>query len=314
MSKKIPLLVITGPTASGKTALSIRLAKEYNAEIVSADSMQIYKGMDIATAKPSEEEMEGVPHHLLSFLECDKKFSVVDYVKLAKQKIQEIADKGKLPIVVGGTGLYIHSLIDNITFSDESGDESIRRALEKRAEEEGSQILLDELTRIDPEFAAKLHKNNVIRIIRALEIYQSTGITMTEHQRRSRANPSEYDVCIIGLNYNSRQILYDRINKRVDIMIEQGLLGEAKEILSNSDLKTALQAIGYKELEGYFKGEITLEEAVDKIKQESRRYAKRQLTWFRRDQRIHWVMVDDMDDFCELVEVSKNILENSGIM
>lgn len=290
---QIPLVVIAGPTGSGKTALSVELARRFDGEVVSGDSMQIYKQMEIATAKPTLEEMRGVPHHLVGFLDCSEPYSVADYVKQASAVIEDIYGRGKLPFVVGGTGLYITSLVNHISFDEIVSDSSLRSQLLDRLNREGGQSLLDELRQFDPETAAALHPNNGNRIVRAIEVYRLTGITMSEHQRRSREKPSPYRLCMIGLTAKNRQVLYDRINRRVDEMMQKGLLEEARRILEIPGLKTAYQAIGYKELAGYFNGTCTLEAALEKIKQESRRYAKRQLTWFRRDERIHWLYLDE---------------------
>ncbi len=290
---QIPLVVIAGPTGSGKTALSVELARRFDGEVVSGDSMQIYKQMEIATAKPTLEEMRGVPHHLVGFLDCSEPYSVADYVKQASAVIEDIYGRGKLPFVVGGTGLYITSLVNHISFDEIVSDSSLRSQLLDRLNHEGGQSLLDELRQFDPETAAALHPNNGNRIVRAIEVYRLTGITMSEHQRRSREKPSPYRLCMIGLTARNRQVLYDRINRRVDEMMQKGLLEEARRILETPGLKTAYQAIGYKELAGYFNGTCTLEVALEKIKQESRRYAKRQLTWFRRDERIHWLYLDE---------------------
>lgn len=290
---QIPLVVIAGPTGSGKTALSVELARRFDGEVVSGDSMQIYKQMEIATAKPTLEEMRGVPHHLVGFLDCSEPYSVADYVKQASAVIEDIYGRGKLPFVVGGTGLYITSLVNHISFDEIVSDSSLRSQLLDRLKNEGGQSLLDELRQFDPETAAALHPNNGNRIVRAIEVYRLTGITMSEHQRRSREKPSPYQLCMIGLTAKNRQVLYDRINRRVDEMMQKGLLEEARRILETPGLKTAYQAIGYKELAGYFNGTCTLETALEKIKQESRRYAKRQLTWFRRDERIHWLYLDE---------------------
>lgn len=292
--EQIPLVVIAGPTGSGKTALSVQLAKIYGGEIVSADSMQIYKQMQIATAKPTQAEMDDVPHHLIGFQDCSESFSVADYLNLARKAVLDIYQRGKLPFLVGGTGLYISSFVDNISFQDIVSDSELRDFLLKRLKTEGGEKLLNELREFDPETAAALHPNNGNRIVRAIEVYRLTGITMSEHQRLSRQKPSPYRLCMIGLSAKNRQILYDRINLRVDLMMKSGLLEEARSVLSHPDMKTAFQAIGYKELKGYFEGVCTLEESVERIKRETRRYAKRQLTWFRRDERIHWLYLDEL--------------------
>lgn len=308
--KKIKLIVIVGPTASGKTKLAIQLAKKYHGEIISADSMQIYQKMNIATAKPTLEEMEGIPHHLIDFLPMNAQFSVSDFVSLARQKIEQIHQSGKLPIIAGGTGLYINSLVDNVAFSCVEGDLSLRNQLYEQVQQDQGAALYAYLKQIDPESALEIHQNNFVRLVRAVEIYQLTGITMSEHKKNSKLVPSPYEVCMIGLNYQDREKLYQRINQRVDIMMEMGLLEEARQILKEDDLKTAYHAIGYKELKPYFAGELSLDEAVDKIKQSSRRYAKRQLTWFRRDKRIHWIYLDKFGSYEEVVTKSENILEN----
>lgn len=308
MNNKIPLLAIVGPTASGKTALSVKLAQKYNGEIVSCDSMQIYKEMTIATAKPTKDEMQGIPHHLMDFLPVSQDFSVSDYVSLAKKTIYEIHSRKKLPILVGGTGLYYSSLVNNITFSDEKSDPQLREQLSKRYIEEGGEVLLKELAVFDPETAQRLHKNNGKRIIRAIEIYKNTGITMSEQIKRSKQIPSDYNLLALGLTYDNRQKLYDRINLRVDMMLKEGLLDEARQFYHLNKGKTAGAAIGIKELKPYLDGKCELSEAVEKLKMETRRYAKRQLTWFRRDERIHFIKADNCDD---LLQTAVEIIENS---
>lgn len=305
------VVVICGPTASGKTALSVELAKELDAEIISADSMQIYKGMDIATAKPSISERDGIPHHLMDFLDPCEAFSVADYVRLAREKISDIAARGRLPMIVGGTGLYISSLINNIQFEESECDYAYREQLRQLAAEKGNGYLMDMLKEIDPETAASLHENNQSRVIRALEVYKVTGKTMSQTQRESRAEPSPYESCMIALDYERSQ-LYDRINKRVDIMLEGGLLEEAREFYSREDYPTAAQAIGYKELLPYLKGSEELDTCVERLKQETRKYAKRQLTWFRKDERIHWIKVTDSTDSREILEIAKKYIKMYG--
>ncbi len=299
--KKIPLIVIAGPTASGKTALGVEICKKMGGEVVSADSMQIYKGMDIATAKPTESEMQGIKHHLISIISPEETFSVADFKTLAEKAIKEIVNNGKIPVVVGGTGLYIDTLVNNIVLSDASRDPEIRKVLEKRAEEEGAQALLDELKTIDPEYAAGLHANNVKRIIRALELWQTAHITMTRQISESRKEPSPYDTVYICLDCENRDYLYSRINRRVDAMMQAGLLDEAQKYFSSCS-PTAVQAIGYKELMPYLGGEKTLGEAVDALKQSTRRYAKRQLTWFRRHEEAERLYIDKYDSCEKLAE------------
>ena len=290
---KIPMICIVGPTASGKTALSIELAKLFNGEIVSADSMQIYKGMDIATAKPTVDEMDGVVHHLIDFLKVDQSFSVAQYCELAKATILDIYNRSKFPVLAGGTGLYVDSLIDNITFVDSDSDEDLRSELQKEYEFYGVEHLLNQLREIDPESAQKLEETrNLKRIIRAIEVYKTTGITMSEHNANSRLNDSPYNVVKIGLTATDRQFLYDRINKRVDIMVENGLVEEAREFIDVKHSSTSAMAIGHKELVPYFNGDADLESCLENLKMQTRRYAKRQLTWFRRDEKINWFNID----------------------
>lgn len=307
---KIPLISVVGPTASGKTRLGVMLAQRFGGEVISADSMQIYKDMDIATAKPTEEEMCGVPHWLVGFLSPSESFSVAQYVEAAKEKIEDIRSRGRLPIIVGGTGLYVSSLLNNISFSEDNADYALRKELEERAKKFGAQKLIDELAEFDPETAERMHPNNLKRIIRAIEIYKTTGITMTEQNRRSRLEESPYKAVKIGLKANDRQFLYDRINKRVDVMVEQGLIDEAKSVLSKECSMTAQKAIGYKELIPYFNGEATLEQALDKLKMESRRYAKRQLTWFMRDEEIKWFDIDTFEKYEDLANSAIEYAEN----
>ncbi|MCL2056768.1 MAG: tRNA (adenosine(37)-N6)-dimethylallyltransferase MiaA [Oscillospiraceae bacterium] len=285
----IPVLVVCGPTASGKTKLAVQLAIRLGGEVVSADSMQVYKGMDIGTAKPTTEEMCGVPHHLIGIIEPETPFSVADYVTLAQQAICDIRARGKLPVLAGGTGLYISSLIDNIRFAQIKSDPDLRKSLEDFAENHGNEALWGRLNENDPELAAKLHPNNRGRIIRAVEVYETTGVNMSEHLRLSRAEPSPYVPFMLGLTFSRREILYERIDRRVDEMIKSGLVEEAREFAARG--KTSGQAIGYKELQPYFAGACTLDEAVENIKRETRRYAKRQLTWLRRDERIRWIVL-----------------------
>lgn len=315
--RKIPLLVIAGPTASGKTALGIALAKEYGGEVVSADSMQIYKGLDIATAKPTTDETEGIPHHLISIADMDAEFSVADYVRLAKEKIADIHARGKLPILVGGTGLYINSLIDNVNFDNADtvgNDGSVRKRLTEEAERLGGEAMHKRLAEIDPETAEAVPPQNIIRIVRALEVCELTGMKFSDYKRANAGRESDYRLCMIGLNYRDRDLLYDRINKRVDIMAENGMVEECRAVYENERLGTACQAIGYKELIPYFEDRDILESCLDKIRLGSRRYAKRQLTWFRRDYRINWIYLDDFNNFDEIIEICKKTVAKSEIM
>lgn len=305
---KQPIIVVLGPTASGKTALAVELAKLYNGEVISADSMQIYKGMDILTAKPTEEEKQGIKHHLMDFLEPETDFSVADYVKLANIAVDDISRRGKIPILTGGTGLYINSLIDNIKFDDTTGDKEYRERLLVLANEKGNRYLWERLLEVDEETALSVHENNISRVIRALEVYEKSGERLSEHKKSSRLEESRFEPAMIGLTFSDRQMLYDRINKRVDAMIDDGLVNEAKEIYYSRNLNTAHQAIGYKELIPYFSGQASLEDCIEKIKMETRRYAKRQLTWFRRDKRINWIEVDKYENIEDILEKVKKYI------
>ncbi len=311
---KIPLIVVVGPTASGKTRLAIELAKIYNGEVVSADSMQIYKEMQIATAKPDEAEMDGVKHHLIDFLNPDENFSVADYLLLARKCIDDIISRGKQPIICGGTGLYISSLVDNIKFDDTCSNTELRNELLSLSKEKGNKYLWDMLNEFDPQTASTLHENNLMRVIRAIEVYKETSVPLSQHKINSRAEQTPFNCCFIGLSCNDRQKLYDRINLRVDRMLEMGLVEEAKKFYCSFSPTTAKQAIGYKELIPFFDGSMGLDECVDKIKQETRRYAKRQLTWFRRDERINWIYTDLADNYAEIINTAKKIVENSEIL
>lgn len=314
--EKIPVIAVVGPTASGKTSLAVKIAKRFNGQVVSADSMQIYKGMDIATAKPTESEKDGVKHFLIDFVPADVRFSVADYVSAAKECIYEINNSGFLPIVAGGTGLYVDSLLQNIAFCEEKTDDSIRKRISDEYDKEGGEKLLRCLEKIDFETAKRLHPSDKSRIVRALSLFESTGITVTEQNRKSKLSESPYNVLYIGINYRDRSVLYSRINKRVDIMLGNGLLEEAREYLNLNKDTTASQAIGHKELAPYFKGELTLSECVENLKRETRRYAKRQLTWFRRNENINWVYPDDYNSedelFSNVVSLTQNFLRRCG--
>ena len=312
--KKIPVVVICGPTASGKTAVSVELARKLNGEVISADSMQIYKGLQIATAKPTADEMNGVVHHLVDVLDLDMDFSVADYVRQASEIISEVYSRGKLPIVCGGTGLYITSLIENVKFDDTGNDNAIRQRLSDEAKEKGNHLLWERLYEVDPETALKVHENNLPRVIRALEVYELTGVTLSQHKINSRKEESPYDSCIIGLTCEDRDKLYDRINKRVDVMVDNGLVDECRAVYEQGGLKTACQAIGFKELIPYFNGDLTVDECIDKIKLETRHYAKRQLTWFRNLSGIQWVYIDKFDSFEKIIKNIENIVAKSKIM
>ncbi|MBE3592600.1 MAG: tRNA (adenosine(37)-N6)-dimethylallyltransferase MiaA [Thermoanaerobacter sp.] len=305
----IQIVLIVGPTASGKSKLAVDVAKEFNGEIISADSMQVYKYMDVGTAKITKEEMQGIPHYLIDIVEPNQEFSVAEYEKRAKEIIKDIYKRGKLPIIVGGTGLYINSIIYIMHFSDFEGSKEFREKMKELANTYGSQYLYEKLKSVDPEAAKKIHSNDIRRIIRALEVYEFTGKPISYYQKMSgmRLNP-EYQPIMIGLNFKDRQILYDRIDQRVDEMIKNNLVEEVVNLLKigyNKD-STAMQALGYKEIVEYLKGEISLEKAVEKIKKGTRRYAKRQITWFKGYNFIKWFFVDDYKNYEEL---KKNIIK-----
>lgn len=285
---KPKVIVICGPTASGKTSLSISLAKKINGEIVSCDSMQIYKEMDIGSAKPTVEEMQEIKHYLVDFVSPEKRYSVSEYKEDASKAIEEIINKGKTPIIVGGTGLYLNFLIYNIQYNEMEVDLNYRRELEKEAEEYGLEVLYNRAKEIDPEAMEKVSANDKKRITRVLEIYNATGRNKTELEKKSRKEVP-YNYLIFGINME-RSILYDRINKRVDIMLEQGLIEEVKNLINKySNMPTAMQGLGYKEVKEFLDGNISKEEMIEKIKMETRRYAKRQITWFKRIENIIWL-------------------------
>lgn len=287
---KTKLIVVAGPTASGKTALGIALAKALDGEIICADSMQVYRSMPIATAAPTPEETAETPHHLNEMLSPDEDFSVARFCEMAGEAVKEIKSRGKVPIIVGGTGLFIDSFIDNIQFTKAQTDFELREKLSRRDNDE----LYAELEKVDPEAAAQIHKNNKVRVIRALELYYTTGATKTTQNDLSRKIESPYEALYFVLAYSDREMLYQRINKRVDLMLEKGLVEEAKKALEISG-RTSRQAIGHKELKPYFDGECSLGEAVENLKRETRRYAKRQLTWFRRRKDAVWLYADKTD-------------------
>lgn len=290
---KDKVIVICGPTASGKTGLSIELAKKVNGEIVSADSMQIYKDMNIGTAKPTIEEMQGIKHYLLDFVSPDERYSVADYKTDAKKSIKKILKEGKIPIIVGGTGLYVDSLIYEIEYPNIEFDENYRKELEEQVRKEGLDKLYEQAKLIDPQAVEKISKNDTKRILRVLEIYHATGKTKTEQEIESRKKEVEYDYKVFALNWN-RQTLYERINKRVDIIIEQGLIEEVEKISRKyNKFPTAMQGLGYKEVVEYLEGFLTKEEMIEKIKKETRHYAKRQLTWFRKNKQTIWLNGED---------------------
>lgn len=306
------IIVVSGPTASGKTALAVELAKRYDGEVISADSMQIYTDMDVASAKATPEEQQGIPHHLMDFLDPSESFSVADWVKLAGQCADDILSRGKTPVICGGTGLYISSFVDNLRFDDSECDYRFREEMRKFAEENGASALLEKLREVDPETAATLHENNVSRIIRALEVYRTTGHTISEAKRASRAEPSPYRFILLTLDFEDREQLHRRINLRVDEMLKNGLEQEARNCFEQPDRPTAAQAIGCKELYPYFRGERPLSDCVEELKLRTRQYAKRQLTWFRRDSRFHRIVIRPDDGLSEVLAEAVRIIESEN--
>ena len=309
------VLCVVGPTATGKTKMGVALAKRFNGEVVSVDSMQIYRGMAVGTAAPTAEEMEGIPHHMVAVADPAESWSAARYVQAADACVQDILRRGKLPVLVGGTGLYLDALIRGTDFAAGSQGTEIRQELQRRARNEGIETLLEELRRIDPIAAEKLHLRDEKRIIRALEVWQETGRTITEHDRLERQQPPKYDALYIGLDFIDRQDLRDRIDRRVDIMVEQGLLAEVKALLDSGLPRdaTALQAIGYKQFLAVADGRMTEADAVDEVKLRSRQYAKRQLTWLRRNEAIHWVLWDKVPDFPSGLQNATTFLTSSGV-
>lgn len=309
------ILVIVGPTASGKTRMAVELAQRHNGEVISADSMQIYRTMDIGTAKPTQEEMGGIPHHMIDVADPEEDFSVARYVEMAARCVDDVLERGKLPIVAGGTGLYIDSLLSGRTFAPFSPDSALRGELERELAEKGGQAMLEALAQVDPEAAQRLHPNDHKRIIRALEVYRSTGKTITQHNRETQAIPPRYDALTIGLAFQDRQAMWRRIDQRVDEMVEAGLEDEVRRLLTSgiSPKCTAMQAIGYKEFTQALSGAMTWQEAADVVKLRSRQYAKRQLTWFGRNPNTRWVRWDDPPEFEQGRRASTEYMEEFGI-
>lgn len=310
------IVVITGPTATGKTALGVHLAKQLNGEVVSADSMQLYKGFDIGTAKVSFLETQGVPHHMLDVACPSEDYSAARYVEEAEGCVHDILRRGKLPVIVGGTGLYIDSLIAGRGFAGGEPDKALRKELSERYDAIGGEKMLAELEKIDPARAEKLHASDKKRIVRALEVFYSTGKTISEHDLETQRRPNRFDAAIIALSFADREKLYARIDARVDKMLELGLLDEVSSLLQSGvqETATAMQAIGYKELVSFLRGEIDYGDAVEKIKRTSRRYAKRQLTWLRRNPEINWILWDGEPDFAKARQDSAVFLREHGII
>ena len=300
MEERKKIIVICGPTASGKTGLSLVLAKKFGGEIISADSMQVYKNLDIGTAKATDEEQQAAEHHLVDFLDPAEPYNVEIFTRLAKDKIEEISKRGNVPFIVGGTGLYIESLVNGITFTEQKSDKSIRNKLEQQLAENGNEWLHQQLVDIDPEYAVTVHPNNAVRVMRALEIYYTTGVTMTQQIAASKPKEKPYDVLFLATGFLDRAKLYENIDKRVDIMVSLGVLDEAKYVYENKDIfVNSAAAIGYKEFFPYFENVQSLDECIDNLKKGSRHYAKRQLTWFNRMEDINWLYVDGEEDYKE---------------
>ena len=314
MNGKLPLVVLTGPTAVGKTSLSIRLAHEISAEIISADSMQVYKRMDIGTAKIRKEEMDGITHHMIDILEPQEDFNVTMFVSMASELVKNITDRGNIPLITGGTGFYIQALLKNVMFTEEKEDSSIRRELMEYAAANGPEALHDMLGMTDPEYAAQVHPNNIKRVIRAIEYYRRTGDKFSEHNKREALRESPYNYAYFVLN-DRRSHIYDRINKRVDIMMRDGLVNEVASLLEEgctTDM-VSMQGLGYKEIIEYIQGKCTLDEAVDNLKQSTRHFAKRQITWFKREKDTIWydksLLTDD-----GIIDAMKAELKNKNII
>ncbi len=301
-------VVVVGATASGKTALGVHIAKKFNGEVISADSMQIYKGMDIATAKPDAEEMDGIKHHLIDFLDITDSYSVSAYCEDARKAFDCIVANGKLPVIVGGTGLYIDSFLTNTRFLDNAFSSAVKEQLQNELKEKGIQALYNDLCEIDPSAASKIHPNNTVRVLRALEVYRTTGMTLTQQNDASHSVASDIEPLYIGIGYSDREKLYDRINLRVDLMVEKGLVEEAKSFYELNPSKTAVNAIGYKELKPYLDGVLSLDSCIENLKKETRHYAKRQITWFKRNKNINWLYAD-LSDYNELLESADNLIE-----
>lgn len=312
--EKKPLIILTGPTAAGKTSLSIELAKSIGGEIISADSMQVYKKMDIGTAKIRPEEMQGVPHYLIDELDPSEEFNVVAFVEKSKEAMKKIYAAGHIPIIVGGTGFYIQALLYDIDFSQHEDKESYRKELEQLAKEKGKEYLYEILKKKDPEYATITHCNNVKKVIRALEYYKETGKKLSEHNEEQRQKESPYNFAYFVL-YHDREELYDRINRRVDLMMEDGLLFEVESLIKEGYTKNlvSMQGLGYKEFFDYFDGRMTLEDTVDKIKKDTRHFAKRQLTWFRREKEVIWLNKKEYEQEKDLLDSVLNIIQEKGI-
>ena len=314
-NKNTPMIILTGPTAVGKTDLSIQLAKAINGEIISADSMQVYRHMDIGSAKVTPEEMDGVPHHLIDVLEPEEEFNVVVFQKLAKEALTGIYERGHIPIIVGGTGFNIQALLNDINYTENDGDTAIRRELEKLAQTQGADCLHQMLQEIDPESAAAIHQNNVKRVIRAIEFYRQTGKKISLHNEQEREKQSPYQFLYYVLD-TDRKTLYERIDRRVDLMMEHGLVDEVKHLADMGCTRdmVSMQGLGYKEILDYLSGEIPLEEAVYILKRDTRHFAKRQITWFKRERDVRWLELEQFqNDRKKVLEHILDEIEGEGI-
>ena len=313
---KQPLIILTGPTASGKTALSVELAKRIGGEIISADSMQVYRHMDVGSAKVTVEEMDGVPHHLIDVLDPQDAFNVVVFQEMAKKAMKEIYANGHIPIVAGGTGFYIQALLNDIDFTENDGDTEYRQSLEKLAAEQGAEVLHEKLRQVDPASADAIHANNVKRVIRALEFYQQTGKKISEHNEEERQKESPYNFAYYVLNMD-RALLYSRIDQRVDLMVEHGLVEEVEKLKSMGCTRdmVSMQGLGYKEILDYLGGECSLEEAIYVLKRDTRHFAKRQLTWFKREKEVTWINQEEFDfDREKILDWMVGDLKDRGII
>ncbi len=309
MEDKKKIIVVCGPTASGKTDLSILLAQQFGGEIISADSMQVYKNLDVGTAKATKSEQSMAVHHLIDIMEPEEPYNVQIFCEMAKKKIDEIISKGKVPVIAGGTGLYIESLINGIEFSHQDDNTQIKQQLKRELEENGQQYMYDILQQIDPEYAIGVHPNNTVRVLRAIEIFRLTGKNMTYQLKNSKPVEKPFDYLLLGLKYEDRSLLYENINLRVDKMLESTLLDEAEYVYNNKErFKTCTSAIGYKEFFPFFEGISNIKQCADKLKQASRNYAKRQLTWFNRMKEINWLLIDKEDYKIKAITLTKEFL------
>ena len=316
MGPQPKILCVVGPTACGKTRMGVLLARQYNGEVVSVDSMQIYRGMTVGTAAPTEAEMEGIPHHMVAVAEPEENWSVARFTEEADRCIQDILRRGKLPVLVGGTGLYLEAIVSGRDFAPGQAGGEVRTALQQQLEREGIEPLLERLSQVDPEAAARLHPSDTKRIIRALEVWMETGETISAHNAETRTRPPKYDATYIGLCFQNREDMKALIDQRVDAMVAAGLLREVENLLARGlpRSSTALQAIGYRQFLAYRDGTCTLEEAVEEVKLRSRQYAKRQLTWLRRNQAVHWIAWPSQQrDFAKALQKATEILSALGV-